>query len=57
MRPLSTPFAGLSTDLWIMLGFSLFTVPFLATRLTLNRWEGALLIGLYATYTAWLFMR
>ena len=49
--------AAFGLDLWIMLGFSLLVVPFLVTRLTLSRWEGGLLVVLYAAYTAWLFVR
>ena len=56
VQPLATT-AAFGLDLWIMLGFSLLVVPFLVTRLTLNRWEGGLLVGLYAAYTAWLFVR
>ena len=54
VQPLATPFASLGTDLWIMLGFTLLAVLFLATRLVLNRWEGGLLLGLYVGYIAWL---
>lgn len=54
VQPLAVPFASLETDLWIMLGFTLLAVLFLATRLVLSRWEGALLFGLYAGYTVWL---
>ena len=54
VQPLATT-AAFGLDLWIMLGFSLLVVPFLVTRLTLSRWEGGLLVGLYAAYTAWLF--
>lgn len=53
-QPLAAPFASFSVSLWVMLGFTLLTVPFLATRLTLHRWEGALLMVLYAAYTVWL---
>lgn len=53
-QPLTAPFASFEVSLWVMLGFSLLTVPFLATRLTLHRWEGALLMVLYAAYTVWL---
>ena len=56
VQPLATT-AAFGLDLWIMLGFSLLVVPFLVTRLTLSRWEGGLLVGLYAAYTAWLFVR
>ena len=52
-----TATAAFGLDLWIMLGFSLLVAPFLVTRLTLSRWEGGLLVGLYAAYTAWLFVR
>lgn len=54
VQPLAAPFASLETDLWIMLGFTLLAVLFLTTRLVLSRWEGALLLGLYAGYAAWL---
>ena len=54
VQPLAIPFADLNADLWIMLGFTLLAALFLATRLVLNRWEGALLLGLYGGYTVWL---
>ncbi len=54
VQPLATPFAELSVNLWIMVGFSLLAALFLTTRLVLSRWEGALLLGLYVGYTAWL---
>ncbi len=41
-------------DLWVMGGFTLVLVPFLARRARINRIEGALLMMGYFTYCTWL---
>jgi cation:H+ antiporter len=56
VRPLEVPLASVSLDLWVMLGFSLLVLPFLATGLRLARWEGAALLGLYLGYVTYLFL-
>ena len=56
VAPLSVPLESVSTDLLVMLGFSLAVVPFLATGLRLVRWEGAVLGVFYFAYIGWLFL-
>ncbi len=41
------------TDLALMLGAPILLVPFAGTGLRLVRWEGALLLALYAAYVYW----
>ena len=43
-------------DLGVMLAVALLTWLFLATRLRLDRWEGAVLLASYCGYTLWLFL-
>ena len=40
-----------------MLGVTLLLFPLMFTGLRINRWEGALLLGVYATYLALLLTR
>jgi cation:H+ antiporter len=42
-------------DLWVMVGISVAVLPFLATRLRLERWEGGFLLGLYIAYIVFLY--
>jgi cation:H+ antiporter len=50
--------AGLSLiDVWIALGFALTLLPLMLTGFVVQRWEGALLLVGYITYTAWLLLR
>jgi cation:H+ antiporter len=50
--------AGLSLiDVWIALGFALTLLPLMLTGFVVQRWEGALLLIGYITYTAWLLLR
>ncbi len=37
-------------DLWVMIGISVLVLPFLSSRLRLERWEGGVLLGLYVAY-------
>jgi cation:H+ antiporter len=49
VRPLAT--AGISpVNLYVMIGFFFLLVPFLWHGFKLNRWEGAVLFGLYLCY-------
>ncbi len=43
-------------DLAVMLGLSVLVWPFLATRMRLERWEGAVLFAVYWGYMGWLFL-
>ncbi len=57
VKPLAQPFADISTDIWIMLGFSLAIVPlFLITR-RLGRAAGSIFLLAYFGYMAYLFIR
>ncbi|MBE0537707.1 MAG: calcium/sodium antiporter [Phycisphaerae bacterium] len=52
--PWSAP--GITTvDLCVMLGIALLSLPFMWSRLTLSRLEGALLLFCYGLYLAWLW--
>jgi cation:H+ antiporter len=54
--PLEVDFAAFRADLLMMLGLSLFVLPFLATGRVLNRVEGLALLAAYAGYVAVLFL-
>ncbi len=41
-------------DYSLMLGTSILLLPLMFTRMKLERWEGALLLGIYFLYTTWL---
>ena len=57
VKPLAQPFADISADIWIMLGFSVAIVPlFLITR-RLGRTAGSILLSAYIAYIAYLFIR
>ena len=55
VTPLALPFAALSLDLLVMVGFALLTFIFLFTQRRLERWEGGVLVLAYGGYVAWLF--
>jgi len=57
VRPIAVPFGDVVVDLAVMLGFSLLLVPFLMTGLRLSRREGGVLLVLYLTYVAYLYVR
>jgi cation:H+ antiporter len=44
-----------SVDLGAMILMSLILIPMMRTGLVLSRWEGALLLGLYGIYLAYLW--
>ena len=43
-----------SVDLWVMLGVTVLIFPLLITRLTISRWEGAVLVTAYIGYNLYL---
>lgn len=53
VQPLSAGTLGL-VDAGAMIGFALLLLPLMRTQYVLHRWEGALLIGLYGGYLAYL---
>jgi len=55
VRPFSLPFGLVAVDLAVMLGLSALLWPFLRSGSCLARREGAVLLGLYAAYVAYLF--
>lgn len=55
-RPLPVQLAAAWPDLAVMLAFTLLAWPFVASRLRLERWEGAVLLAGYGVYVAWLFI-
>ena len=44
------------TDLWVAIGISTAVLPFLSTRLRLERWEGMVLLGIYVLYIVSLYI-
>lgn len=44
------------TDLWVMIGTALLTLPLMRTGLCLSRWEGGLLLLGYIVYVVYLFV-
>ncbi len=53
VRPLSVGALGL-IDIGAMIGFAALLLPLMRTQYVLQRWKGALLLGLYAGYLAYL---
>jgi len=47
----------IASDCWWMLGSSLLLFPLMFTGLRINRWEGALLLGVYGVYLTLLLTR
>lgn len=45
----------LQLDLWVTIGLSVVVLPFLATRLRLERWEGGVLLAAYLVYIGFLY--
>lgn len=43
-------------DLYVAIGFSVAVLPFLLSSLTMERWEGGILVALYAIYVGSLFI-
>ncbi len=56
VRPVAVDPAAVRLDLFVMLGLSVLVWPFLATGLKLDRWEGLVLLALYAGYIFYLFV-
>lgn len=54
VRPVAVPDIILRVDLWVMLGAAAALLAFAWTGRRIQRWEGGVLIALYAAYTAWL---
>jgi len=50
------PEAALNFDLWVMLAVAFATLPIMLTGREIARWEGAVFIGYYAAYTAYLVL-
>lgn len=50
LAPLSIPDAILRSDVWIMVALSILTLALMRTLFRLDRWEAALLLGLYSLY-------
>ncbi len=49
--------AAIEWDLWVMAAVTLLCWPLMWTRSTVGRGEGVLLLGIYFSYMAWLFLR
>lgn len=45
------------TDIAAMMVFSLIIIPFMRTKMELERWEGAVLVGMYVAFTVFLIIR
>jgi cation:H+ antiporter len=56
IAPVSLPARG-EIDMLVMLAFSIALIPMVITKSRLSRGEGALLLGGYVVYIAWLFVR
>ena len=53
---LAIPPAVLNFDLWVMLAVAFACVPVIVSGRTIARWEGALFLGYYVAYTAYLVL-
>jgi cation:H+ antiporter len=53
--PLAVPPELIASDCWWMLGVTLLLFPIMFTGLRVNRWEGAVLLGVYGVYL-WLLL-
>lgn len=49
LAPLEAPGVG-ALDRWVMAAFAIMLIPLLRSNRVLNRWEGAVLLGVYAAY-------
>ncbi len=56
VQPIAIEVPSAHLDLTVMLGLSVLVWPFLATRMRLDRWEGAVLFALYGLYIGWLLL-
>ncbi len=56
VQPIAIEVPSAHLDLAVMLGLSVLVWPFLATRMRLDRWEGAVLFALYGLYIGWLLL-
>lgn len=54
--PLLVPAAVMNFDLWVMLAVAAACLPVLLTGREIARWEGAVLLGYYCAYVAWLVL-
>ncbi|RPH62542.1 MAG: calcium/sodium antiporter [Burkholderiales bacterium] len=54
--PLSIAQAVLNFDLWVMVAVAAACLPVLLTGREIARWEGAIFVGYYAAYTAYLIL-
>ncbi len=57
VHPVPVPAAALRIDMPVMAGFSVALVPIMWGGRRVSRWEGGLLLVLYALYIAWLVLR
>lgn len=57
VRPLPVSFGGVSTDLWVLVGFSALVLPLMGRRHRLGHAGGGLLLALYLGYVGALFLR
>ena len=48
--------AARNFDLWVMLAVAFACLPIMLTGREIARWEGAVFLGYYAAYTAWLIL-
>jgi cation:H+ antiporter len=53
---LQVPAAVLNFDLWVMLAVALACLPVFMTGRQIARWEGAVFVGYYLAYTAYLVL-
>jgi len=56
VHPIPLP-PGSGRDLLVMLGVAVLVLPLARSGLRLQRWEGAVLVSLYAGYIGWLMVR
>ena len=59
LAPAGVPVAAsvLNFDLWVMLAVALACLPVMLSGRAIARWEGAVFLGYYAAYTAYLILR
>ncbi|GIX18963.1 MAG: hypothetical protein KatS3mg120_0639 [Erythrobacter sp.] len=57
IHPIAVPAEIARIDVWVMLGVTALLIVQLRSGWRLSRIEGALLLALYAGYTAWLAVR
>jgi cation:H+ antiporter len=54
VQPIPVPMEIVAFDIWVMLASSLLLVMFAMTGWRINRWEGAIFVGVYGLYIAFL---